>query len=292
MTEVADPRPPRPSIWLILHSLVVIGASLWVVAMGAGAFLNTGEVCSQISLIIVVLPCAGYAAAQYWGTFRRSDGGAIRALFGNVAISLIGLLVGGSISAVPNAYGYWLIGAGVFFALGIPLNWQWYVRLRRAAAKGIPTDRKYQITLMEGVVFTSVLCVMTAVAIEGYRKSRPQTVEHVDASQAPFRLPVGASDVSCVGYSSFGDAVEFAVEEKALVDWFDAGGIPMSTQDPTAKLEEIATPQSVLRSGYFSGPKSISIQSGLKYKWKTPDFTLELYYDRGTKRAYYRFYFD
>ncbi|TWT33018.1 hypothetical protein [Blastopirellula retiformator] len=293
MQEPDEEPPPRPSIWLAMHSLVAIGGSLLFVAIVLGGLTSRLHPCEKIAFGVLAIPFALFALLQYDGTFwRRESSTLLAALLQSIAV--IATFCLGSVSFEHDRLNAGIgFAVAVYCAVGVFLNLRWRDRLLVAFSRGIELSRRFQFTLLEIMTLSATICAMLAIATATARSIPPLVADHVDAASVPLDLPEGANDVSYCRRFRYGFEAEFLVDEHELEVWLQEETFPFHDETPNRQFKEIVTPETVLRAEEFSGPNTATVKAGLVSRYNDGAGSgYRVVYDRDAKRAYYSFGFD
>jgi hypothetical protein len=136
---------------------------------------------------------------------------------------------------------------------------------------------------------------MSSVVGWAIRSTPPPYAEHVERADAPFSLPEGATDVSfCQGVRGM-TAFEFTTDEEAFRKWVESGIGSSESQAANVPLSPITAPITITRYNALSkrlkGPRSVTVNSGLHYRWSYEDGGIYAVFDSSTNRAYFYAYY-
>lgn len=143
-----------------------------------------------------------------------------------------------------------------------------------------------------------ILCGVVGVAsVVFLLPSQPHTAEHVDAAEAGYELPAGATDVSYYRHGAW-IAYECTTDERMFRHWITADRFaPEPGVGRRVVVEEIDEPYSVQRyllgvrweagkAVEDDGTDRATVTDGLKYDWSIEDRGVHAAFDRKTGRAY------
>ncbi|MGN6544876.1 MAG: hypothetical protein ACTHK7_07490 [Aureliella sp.] len=291
---------PKPSLLLILCSLVVLAACVVLVSVALSTFAIAWEPCAFIGgMILLPLPIA-LAWYQYRGVFRMN----VSAAF--VAAVLL-MIVGGfawlaSITALVEAQGdggvvrsvvlpMVAVGAIASFAGWLDLRWARQLRSVEAPWQ-LPRGR---FTLRELQAATAVVACMIALTAYLVRATPPQYAEHVSRDRSPIRLPDNATDVSYCQGDRGEIAIEFTTDEASFVRWAQSDIGSLESQSANIPIKPITGSHEISCYGMLSskvtGGSRVTITNGLYYLWSKEDRLVHAAFDRSTGRAYYHAHF-
>lgn len=290
---------PKPTPLLIATSVLVITFSLFLVSAAIAAFTVTWDPCSLIGGAIMLPLPAALAVQQYRATFRGVVPAALAAavlLFSiggfaafAFATAFVEITMGGG--ELP-----WLslllpmLAVAIVGLLGGWLNLRWRRKLPRTSISS-----EWRFSLREILAAVAAICVLTGLTASFVRSTPPRYAENVSVAEAPFGLPANATDVSfCQGFR--GEiAYEFTIDETSFREWVADGIGSIESNASNTELEPITTPESISRYNRLStdlnGPDSITVTSGLHYRWRFEDRGVYAVFDSTTNRAYYYAHF-
>lgn len=291
---------PKPSLPYVIVSCLTIAASLFLIFFGIVAFSRTWDPCSLIGgAVLLPLPSA-LAMQQYRATFllvRRAAKTAAILLFivsGFAALACVTTL-GESVAsggAIP-----WVLLLPMF-AIALVCGFVGWLNIRwaRTLPESVEPALRSSFTLRELFAAVAAFGVMTAITIAIVRSTPPRYAEHVDIADAPFGLPLVATDISyCQGVRGT-IAYEFTIEESDFREWVESRIGSAESESANVAILPITTPISVTRynaiSSDLTGLDSISVGRGLHYSRSfESDGGIHAVFDSTTNRAYYYAHF-
>jgi hypothetical protein len=292
---------PRPSILLTTISALVIAGNLFLLSAFIAAIVVEPNPFAMMGGLFILPLCVLMAAQQYRGTFRRVPSAAkttsvLLYIFGGSL--LFGVVTsageGVSLRLMTSILIPMFIVASASIAIG-RMNALWAQRIRAAVASGAEAAVRHGFSGRELLLAVGVVAAMTGITSQFIRSAPPWYAENVDASAAPFGLPVGARNVSyCKGYRGT-ITYEFTIDESAFRKWVDSGIGSIESESAGIPLREITSPFVITRyyaySSELNGPKDITIKTGLYYSWSKEDRGVHAAFDRTNSRAYYHAHF-
>lgn len=149
--------------------------------------------------------------------------------------------------------------------------------------------------MRELLVGMAAIGFMTALVASSIRSIPPQYAEHVAITEAPFGLPQDAQDVSFCQDVRGTIAYEFTIDRSAFCEWVERGIGSIESNSSDARLEPITNAVTITRfyrlSQELTGPNSITVTDGLRYRWSHEDRGVYAVFDATTNRAYYYAHF-
>lgn len=288
---------PRPSKLLLANSVIVIGACMFLVAMGIAGLTTTWDPCAMFGgLIIIPLP-AILGFQQFAGTFKRRADWAAMASGLAFLLSIFPLLVATTATAEFLIEGALppldlsltpLVFAAPFVSAGF-LNRRWSQQLKASGYQ--PADKRFRISVRELLTMIAVIGAMLAMTITFVRGAPKQFGVNMTADEAGVHLPENASHVSYAHGPRGYIAYEFDTDEASFRKWV-AGGIgSYEAEKANVPLEEIRGGATIRRfysmTDGVTGPETITVEHGLCYDWYFEDRAVCAIYDRDTGRGYF-----
>ncbi len=292
-----EPNPePRPSNLLLANSVVVIGACMFLVALGISGLMTTWDLGAMFGgLIIIPWPAlCGYQ--QYVATFKRRAESAAMASGLAYTISVFPILFSTGftavfllddklpqfdISLVP------LVFAAPFITAGY-LNLRWGRELRASGYQ--PADKRFRISVRELLAMTAIIGAMLAMTMTFVRDNQQFGVE-VSADEAGVHLPENASRVSYAHGFRGNVAYEFNTDEASFRKWVEGGIGSFEAEKANVPIEEIRGGATIrtfcAMTDGVTGPDTITVDKGLSYYFSAEDRVVSAVFDRTTGRAYY-----
>jgi len=292
---------PQPSKLLAAISALTIAGNLFLLAAFIAANVVEPNPFAMMGSLFVLPLCGLMAAQQYRGTFRRVPSAAkttsvLLYIFGGFLLFALitstgeAVLEGVSLGFMASILIPMLVAASFSIAIG-RMNALWSQRMRAALASGAVAPAQRGFSFRELLLAVGIIAALTGVASQFIRSSPPWYAENVDASAAPFGLPVGATEVSyCKGYRGT-IAFEFTIDESAFREWVNSGIGSIESESAGIPLREITSPYVITRYHAYApkldGPNDITVNTGLYYSWSKEDRGVYAVFDRATSRAYY-----
>lgn len=296
---------PRPSKLLTTVSVLVIAGNLFLLSAFIAANVVEPNPFAMMGGLFILPLCVLMAAQQYRGTFRRVPSAAKTTsvllyifggflLLGVVTSTGEAVLEGVSLRLMTSILIPMLIVASASIAIG-RMNALWAQRVRAVVATGAEAAVRRGFSVRELLLAVGVVAAMTGITLQFIRSAPPWYAENVDASAAPFGLPVGARNVSyCKGYRGT-ITYEFTIDESAFRKWVDSGIGSIESESAGIPLREITSPFVITRyyaySSELNGPNDITVKTGLYYSWSKEDRGVYAAFDRTNSRAYYHAHF-
>lgn len=287
---------PRPSKLLLANSVIVIGACMFLVAMGIAGLTTTWDPCAMFGgLIIIPLPAlCGYQ--QYVATFKRRADSAAMASGLAFLLSIFPLLVATTATAEFLIEGALppldlsltpLVFAAPFVSAGF-LNRRWSQQLKASGYQ--PADKRFRISVRELLAMTAFIGAMLAMTMTFVRANKQFGVE-VTAEEAGVHLPDNASRVSYAHGPRGYIAYEFDTDETSFRKWVEGGIGSFEAEKANVPIEEIRG-GATIRTFYsmtdgVNGPDTITVDKGLSYYFSAEDRVVSAVFDRTTGRAYF-----
>lgn len=291
---------PKPSVPLVLCSILVLIASLIFIASCIAMLFATWNPCSLISgAMLLPLPLV-LAIQQYCGTFHAKESAALtttKLLFviGGIAffvfIMTLGNLLFNQMRLPWISLLIPILTFGLVFSILGWLNLSWSKQLKSnspSKSHTIKTTRFMFRDLLSGMIAITTVTILVVYFVQS---TSPQYAENVPYNKVPYRLPESASNVSFCQGSRGTIACEFTIDETAFINWVDSGIGSLESQAANISLQPITTPYTIRRfnnlSSDLSGSDFATISEGLYYSWSKEDRGVYAAFDRTRNRAYY-----
>lgn len=292
---------PKPSLLLILCSLVVLAACVVLVSVALSTFAIAWEPCAFIGgMILLPLPVA-LAWYQYRGVFRMNVSAAFVAAVLLIMVGSFAWLA--SITALVQTQGHGgvmrsvvlpMVAVGAIASLAGWLDLRWARQLRSVEAPWRLHRRGF--TLRELQAATAVVACTTALTAYFVRATPPQYAEHVSRDMSPIRLPDNATDVSYCQGEQGEIAIEFNTDEASFVRWAQSDIGSLESHSANVPIKPITGSHEIERytqlSSELTGASNATITNGLYYLWTKEDRAIHAAFDRSTGRAYYHARFN
>ena len=290
------PEPPKPRLFHVAVSVLVILVSLFLISAAIATFMADLDPCSVFGGAILILLPAVLAIQQYRATFRHIRSAAKMAagmlFFVGIVSAFVAFMIIIEVVRQGDALPWGiLITQMILFSVAANtarcLNLWW--------GRGLPYEAESysspRFTIRELLAATAAVCFVAAVSSYIVRSIPPTYGEHVDLADAPFDLPENATNISfCHGFRGT-VAYEFTTDVASFRDWVDAGIGSIESEASDVKLVPITSPVSITRyiacSTDLTGPDSITVANGLHYSWSFEDRGVYAVFDSTTNRAYY-----
>ncbi len=147
----------------------------------------------------------------------------------------------------------------------------------------------------------AVVLVSICAAVTGYSMSKqhPQQAQHVTRREAPFELPIDATDISYHYHFRSVFACEFTTSEEGFLTWLEAEIAnltpPIRAAGRLAKITGACELPSSLRQslGHASTTSPVFVQRGWSYESEHGvEWQYIFFYDADRQRAYAGRWFD
>ncbi|QDT44951.1 hypothetical protein Pan241w_50680 [Gimesia alba] len=292
---------PKPSIPLVVCSILVLIASLILVALCIAMFFATWNPCSVFGgAILLPLPLV-LAILQYYGTFHAKESAALttaKLLFalGGFAFCAFIMTLGNLIfNQISLPWVSLLIPVLTFGVVALFLGWLnlgWSRQLKSSSPSKSHTINSNRLMFRDLITGMIALTGVTILVVYFVQSTAPQYAENIPYNKAPFKLlPAGASNVSFCQGPRGTIACEFTIDEIAFINWVDSGIGSLESQAANISLQSITTPYTIRRfnnlSSDLNGSDFATISEGLYYRWSKEDRGVYAAYDRTKNRAYY-----
>jgi hypothetical protein len=307
MSENDRPMPtsPRPSIALVLCSLLMLAGCSTMLAMMIAMFWSPvagmGNLILPFMLPLILLLAFG----QYRATFRRRQqsakvAGVCQMLFCCFWLFSFIVTTGELIQSSAVAEGtepliIFLSFALFSFLLG-GMNLLWARRLKDDAQTLAASNVHHTpFSIGEAAVVLGFFVLTIVLTVYSVQTQLPKYAEHVDRDHAPSSLPVDATDISFTQGFRGTKAYEFSIDEDGFQRWFEQGIGSIESCAANIPLKPIEGGFSIRRySGLtqkLNGPDFAHIDTGWYYTWSKEDRGVHAAYDSNTGRAYYYAHF-
>jgi putative Mn2+ efflux pump MntP len=310
--------PPRPG-WEVyaITAVTTLLAAAWIGLAIASLF--HWNVCEAISAFLFAPILLGLAIVQYQGTVRRNRACAKIACM--ILLAIGGLTIFAAVTnglehfVEEHTFDWWtakLIATMLVIGLGIVAagfsDYLWLTQLRqyenrcRISARFAVQDRHfywYQLSMREWLGLSALVSICAAVTGYAISKQHPQQAQHVTRSEAPFELPMDATDISYHYHFRGGFECEFTTSEKGFLSWLEAEinnlTPPVRAIGKLTQITEACELPSQLRQSQQHAPNTspVLVQRGWSYEsehW--PEWQFLFFYDADRQRAYAGRWFD
>lgn len=293
------PEQPRPSVPLVVLSLLVMGGCAVVAGFGAALPIVLEFPPAIIFSFIVLIGCLAISANQFLGTFRRWPGSALACglacLFaGTLWLIIFSLTVLEDLHLRPPPYpdrgDQIAIVLGICF--GCLLLWAgmanllWHIQLKRSTWSSEPIP-VWRFSFQELFLLMTVLAI--GLASTGYqlRQLPPKWGENVEPQRAGHDLPASAQNI-CFSRARGVFALEFTLDEAGFREWVITSH-PHDERWQTP-LEPISSACEVTR--YWKGnrppaqPTVVKVNQGLILEGKYAGSSLQVVFDQEASKVY------
>lgn len=309
--------PPRPG-WEV-YAITVATTLLATTWLGmAIASLFHWNICEAISAFMFAPILLGLAIAQYQGTVRRHRVGAKIAcamLLAIGALTIFGAVTNGlEHFAEEHTFDWWtakLVATIFVVGLGIVAaafsDYLWLTQLRQYESRhhisaSFAQGRHfnwYQLSMREWLGLSALVSICAAVTGYAISKQHPQQAQHVTRGEAPFELPIDATDISYHYHLRGGFDCEFTTSEQGFLTWLEVEIAnltpPVRAAGKLTQITEACELPSLLRQSQQHAPNMspVLVQRGWSYEsehW--PEWQFLFFYDADRQRAYAGRWFD
>ena len=298
-----EPNPtseqPRPSVPLVVLSLLVLGGCAVVAGFGVALPIVMEFPPAVVFSFLLLAVCLTISLNQFLGTFRRWPGSAL-------AVGLVGLFVGTlwlimlalavfeTFHMRPEIYhdrGEQVL-LWVSVCIGLLLLWAgmanllWHIRLKRSTGPSEPIPR-WRFSFQELFLLMTVLAV--GLASTGYqlRQMPPKWGENVELQRARYDLPASAQNI-CFSRAAGVFALEFTLDEAGFREWVSTGH--PHDERWHALLEPISSTCEVPRYWKANRPPAqptvVKVNQGLILQGNYGGSTLQVLFDQETGKVY------
>ena len=157
----------------------------------------------------------------------------------------------------------------------------------------------YQLSMREWLGLSALISICAAVTGHSVSNQHPQQAQHVTRKEAPFDLPMDATDISYHYHFRSGFACEFTTSETGFLTWLEAEINDLSPPVRDAgKLSQITGAcelPSLLRQSLGHAPTTspVLVQRGRSYNsTHGVEWQYIFFYDADRQRAYAGRWFD
>lgn len=301
MFELNHALKPKPSILLVVCSVITFGACLVLISASIAAMVAvTWNPCSLIGGAILLPIPVVLSFHQFRGTFHANESAALTSaqiLFavGGFSLFCFGVTLSNLLfDPLGIPWGSFLIPPLLFGMVALVFGWlnlRWSRQLKSSYSQNSDSVDKPRFLLRDLLAGLIAIIAVTLMTIYFIQSTLPQYAENVPANRVPCRLPATASNVSYCQGGRGTIACEFTIDEAAFIKWVDTGIGSFESQAAAVSLQPITAPFSIRRynnlSSDLNGSDYVTILEGLYYRWRKEDRGVYAAYDRSRNRAYY-----
>ncbi len=313
-TKTVTETLPRPGWPLVVNSVVIIVACVWLTSLVLAALMVAWQPCYMFGASILLPFPIVVGLVQYAACFRGKARGARTVALPYFLIGSL-LLLAAALNAADRgkaAETSEVALLGFFAGGGYLVFCGWInVRFSRTLQRAQPDERssdasesgqqaqrqppepatgRFSLSRRELLAVAMVIVAVAAMTAYHVTETFVQYEENVRPEKAPMDLPAGAADVSYCWGESDSLAYEFTIGEKGFWQW--AEELPSSREMQLRKSDvqriesPIEFPRYVSLSRDLAGPKTATIRRGYYFQFpKAPK--VQFAYDSNARRAYY-----